>query len=138
MDSNIVVPTLSLDGWVKSTAEKADYLMAHFFEAEYSQTQFYRNSVASFPWIIQNNQGDMPKTTRALQETLTLYFSRYFSQVVVQSSYKSITENSSQIQLNIYVSFVDHDNKEFSLARLVDVVDSKLSRVLTINNATGA
>ena len=51
-----ILPSLSTDGWVFATAEKADYLISHFFVAEYSQTQLYVSHVSSFPKIIQQNQ----------------------------------------------------------------------------------
>lgn len=129
-----VLPSLSTDGWVFSTAEKADYLISHFFVAEYSQTQLYVDNVASFPKIIQNNQGNMNATASELRATLENYFSRYFSKVIVETSHIEVPEKSGKIQLNLYVSFVDHENKTFVLSRLVEINDTKIEKILKINN----
>ncbi len=136
--NTIVVPTLSLDGWVKSTPERADYLMAHFFESEYSQTAFYKDKVSSFQWIIQKNQGDMTATVRMLKNTLTDYFSRYFTNVVVEVNHEDIVLNSSNVKLIVYISFRDEKGRDFSVGRLAELVDSKLQKVIVINNELGA
>lgn len=134
MNTPSVIPALSQDGWVTSTAQKADYMISHFFLSEYSQSLLYTGNVASFQWIIQDNQGDMLKTNTVLRETLRVYFSRYFSEVVVESSYAEIPENSGRVRINLYVSFKDHEGKEFVLSRLVDILDTKIERVLKLNN----
>lgn len=129
-----ILPSLSTDGWVFATAEKADYLISHFFVAEYSQTQLYVSHVSSFPKIIQQNQGDMRNTAIDLRETLDKYFSRYFSDVQVEVTYKEVPEKSGKVQLDLFVSFVDHENKRFVLSRLVEVNNTKIEKILKINN----
>lgn len=129
-----ILPSLSTDGWVFATAEKADYLISHFFVAEFSQTQLYVGYVSSFPKIIQNNQGNMTRTIEDLKSTLTSYFSRYFTNVVIDVSYKEVPEKSGKVQIDLYVSFVDHENKKFVLSRLVDINNTKIERILKINN----
>lgn len=135
--STIVLPALSTDGWVSNTPAIADYLISHFFVSEYSQTALYPTNVASFPWIIQNNQGDMLNTTRQMRTTLERYFGRYFTDTVVDIAYKEVPEFSGRIQLDLFMKFKDSDGKEFVLSRVVEIVDSKISKVLKINNATG-
>lgn len=129
-----VMPSLSSKGWVYSTAEKADYLISHFFVSEYSQSLIYNGNVASFPWIIQKNQSDMLGVVRDLEITLELYFGRYFNNVVVQASYQEVPPNSGVVRIDLYVSFYDEENKQFSLSRVVEVVDSKIEKILEINN----
>lgn len=128
------MPSLSTNGWIYSTAEKADYLISHFFVSEYSQSLIYNGNVASFPWIIQNNQSNMPGVVRDLEVVLAAYFSRYFNSVVVQASQQEIPPNSGIVRIDLYVSFRDEANKEFVLSRLVDIVDSKIEQILIINN----
>jgi len=130
----ILVPTLSLDGWVGSTAMKADYLISDFFLSEKSQTAFYGNEVASLPWIIQNYQGDVQKTTQAVRETLSTYFSRYFKDVTIDVSYAQDPPNSSEVKIKLYVSFLDDNGKEHTLTRLIDVLDAKIQKITNLNN----
>jgi hypothetical protein len=128
------LPALSEDGWVTSTAEKADYLISHFFVSEYSQTLLYPGNVASFPWIIQKNQGNMLKTADDMKETLNRYFSRYFKTVSVDVKYVEEKENSSRVSLEIYISFTDHEDKEYTLSRLAQVVNTKIDKIIKLNN----
>lgn len=132
--SKIPVPTLSEDGWVTSTEERADYLFSHFFASEYSQTAFYVGTVASFPYIIQNNQGNMTNTVVALKNTLEKYFGRYFKNVVVDATHKEEPEKSGRVAITLYVSFTDEDGKEFVLARMAEMLNSKIVNILAINN----
>lgn len=130
----IAVPTLSEDGWVKSTEERADYLFSHFFVAEYSQTFLYTSQVASFPYIIQKNQGRPDEAAEELKNTLTIYFSRYFNSVESEVSYEEVPPKSGKVRINLYLSFKDETGKEFKLARAADILNSKLVKVLDIVN----
>lgn len=133
----IPVPSLSLDCWVTSTANKADYLISHFFLSEKSQTALYGNEVSSLQWIIQNTQGDLNKLTSLMRSSLSSYFSRYFKSVNVEVTTNEVTPGSNKIELRLFLSFADKDGKEFILAKLIDILDSKINSIVTINN-TGA
>lgn len=134
MADKSTVPTLSTDGWVRSTAEKADYLISHFFVSEYSQTHLYSGNVASFQWILKEKAGNMMDTRILLVETLTRYFSRYFSKVEVEATFSEIVANTGKYQIDLYIQFVDEEDKTFVLSRVVNVVDTKIEKILTINN----
>lgn len=133
-----VMPSLSTEGWITSTPSIADALISHFFVSEYSQTLLYPGQVASFPWIIQNNQNDMVSTVRQMKAVLLAYFSRYFTDVVIDLTQKEVPPDSGRVQLDLFMKFKDADSKEFVLARVVEVVESKINRVLKINNASSA
>lgn len=126
------VPSLSTDGWVRSTPMKCDYLISHFFLSERSRTYLYKDQISSLPWILQNNKDDINAITEQTQNTLEKYFGRYFPEVVVQVKHK--LEDAGKYALMIYVSVVDHEGKEFSLGRLANVVNSKMIKVADLNN----
>lgn len=134
MADNLFLPTLSEEGWVQSTAEQADYLLSHFFASEYSQTHIYQGHVASFQWLLQDGQGDMTKTINNIRTTLSLYFAKYFNEVDTEVTYKEETSGSSKITVNIFMSFTDRTGKQYSLGKALDVVDSKISKIIDINN----
>lgn len=134
MAENFLLPTLSPEGWVQSTAEQADYLLSHFLTSLYSQTYLYPSNVASFQWIIQDAQGDMDKTSSQLKSVLTQYFSRYFENVEVQALYEQLPVNSSQVNITLYVSFIDKLGKEFVLGKTIEMLNSKISKIISINN----
>lgn len=134
MSNNILLPSLSPDGWVQSTAEQADYLISHFFEAEYSQTHIYEGYVSSFPWLIRQYQSDMTGLTSATMDTLSRYFGAYFDNVQVDCAVNEIIPASSQINLSIYVAFTDKNGKDFILSRALDILNSKIAKVIALNN----
>lgn len=134
MSENYLLPTLTPEGWVQSTAEQADYLLSHFFTSLYSQTHLYSKNVASFQWIIQDSQGDMGKTSSKLKSVLSLYFSRYFDNVDVQISYEQLPVDTSQVNITIYVSFIDKMGKDFILGKTIELLNSKISKIISINN----
>lgn len=76
----------------------------------------------------------MTNTINDLKNTLTLYFSRYFKDVRVELSHEEDPPKSGRVRINMYVSFVDEDGKEFVLARIAELLNSKLTNILTINN----
>lgn len=133
-ESDIPVPTLSFSGWIRSTPEKADFLFAHFYESERSQSFLYRNRVSNLQYIIQSNQGDIDKTCREIQSTLTDYFSAYFPQVTVEIDYQEKPVDSGKITIRMYISVTDKDGKEFNLSRLADLIDSKFDKVRKLVN----
>jgi hypothetical protein len=127
-------PTLSEDSWVTDPSQMLDYLFSHFFLADYSQTQLYLREISSLPWIIQQGQGDLLKTVRDIKTTLTAYFGRYFSTVTVEVSETDSMSVDPKASLSIYVSVVDTNGKQAILGKLVEILDSKIYKIITINN----
>jgi len=134
MSENYLLPTLSPEGWVQSTAEQADYLISHFFTSLYSQTHIYPKNVSSFQWVIQDAQGDMEKTSSTLKSVLSLYFGRYFDNVDVQVTYEQLPVDTSQVNVTLYVSFTDKSGKDFILGKTIELLNSKISKIISINN----
>lgn len=132
--ADLYFPSLSEDGWVMTGEQQADYLFSHFFVADYSQTQLYLGHVASFPWIIQQGNGDGTLTAQLTQSVLKKYFERYYDNVEVEVTQKSVVEPASKLEITIYVSFIDRNGKEINLARLAEIIDLKLTRIIDINN----
>lgn len=130
----IPVPSLSLDGWVLADAQRADYLISHFFLSLYSQTQIYPTNVASLPYLIQSNQDQPGLLADKTQATLYAYFSRYFGGVAVEVSCKQASDLSSKWELSIFVSFQGQDGNTYSLGREVNFLDSKILKITDINN----
>ena len=131
---NVLLPSLSLDGWVGSTAEKSDYLLSHFFLSEKSQTALYPGKVSSLPAIIQEYKNDMIGVTNAVRETLLVYFSRYFYDVVSECEYQEEPEDSSRVSLKIFVSFMDNNGQVYNLGRLATIMNSKIEKIANYNN----
>lgn len=128
------VPTLSLDGWVGSTQEAADYLFSHFFLSEVSQTECYPTYVTSFPELIERNNGDMSKTRSDTEAALRFYFSNYFYDVETECTIEDVTPGSSNTAIRIFVEFKDANGNTFNLARLGTIENSKIVQIVDLNN----
>lgn len=132
--SNKLLPTLSSDDWVDGTEKKADYLLAHFFESDYSQTSLYLGKISSLSWVIQEGNNDMNKTLSLLRTTINDYLSRYFESVETEVSINQDNQPSSYVFLNLYIGFTDSDGNEYTLSRLLKLLDGKLNQVIKNNN----
>lgn len=128
------VPTLSEDAWVSDAKQKADYLMAHFFLSDYSQTQLYVGKVSSLPWVIQSTQGNMMQTVLQLQQTLETYFGRYFDNVVVDVVDQTPTDSSSA-EIVLYIAFTDPETgATHTVNEVLRERNGIFSRIASISN----
>lgn len=130
MPSNIL-PTLSISGWVTTISEKADRLLAYFFEADGLQSSLYRDKVYSLPYIIKNFSGDAHAITQEVQSQLSMYLRGYFDNVEIQSDYE-IDENG-KVNIKIYARLTEK-GKDYSLGKLVVLADNNINKVINLNN----
>ena len=129
------LPSLSEDGWIKNPQSVADYLFAHFFLSDRSQTQIFEEQVSSFQWILATTQGNMADTLSLTRSTLTTYFSKYFNNVVVEVQEEPNEKEPSKAQISIYINFTDSTGKVHNFGRLLPVSETKTAEVLSILNA---
>lgn len=134
MTSKVLLPSLNENGWVNSPVTVADALFSHFLLSDYSQTYLYKDQVSSLPWIIQNTQGNITDTIIATQDTLNKYFIRYFDNVVVEVTEIPNASEPSKGQISIYLQFTDTEGVQHVLGRLITIIDSKISEIISINN----
>lgn len=130
MASNIL-PTLSSSGWVAAVSEKADRLLAYFFEADGLQSALYRDKVYSLPSIVKDFNGDAYAITNEIQAQLTRYLGNYFTAVEVQTDHEINDKN--EINIKVYARLTE-DGKEYSLGKLVVLADNNISKVIALNN----
>lgn len=127
-------PSLSEDGWVNNSVKIADKLLSDFFISDFSQTYLYSGAVSSFPWIIQNKQGNIAETAALVQKTLNVYFSRYFNNVVVESQDQTSADSPSKGQITLYVKFTDDEGIEYVIGKLLEIADMQVSKIINLNN----
>lgn len=129
------LPSLSSAGWIYSISEKTDNAMAHFFQAEYSQTALYEGNVASLPWIIQKYSGNMIDVGTNCQRILKDYLSRYFTTVDVQARTKQDDDNPNKTALLIYATVTDSSGTEYNVQHVVNLENSKIITWINMNNS---
>lgn len=123
----IVLPVLGGEGWVTDTASKISILMAQALVADYSQTTIYADTVTSIPYIVAQYQTDPLNMAIKLQDALTVYYNRYFTQVTVTVTY----DDTPGITYPLYISIVIVDQgNSYSLANVASIDKGMLTTVL--------
>ena len=134
----IAVPTLSSAGWVRSPAEKADFLLSHFYESDKFQTYLYGKNVANLQWLIEQHGHNITKLCSEIRLTLEQYLGRYYEAVSIevvsndQTGTAGDTESNS-VQLRVFCQ-VTENGKDSSFGRLMMQTNSKFQSVVKLNN----
>lgn len=127
----IPVPSLSTAGWVTTPSDKADLLFSHFFEAEKSQTYLYGQNVSSLPYLVEQNGNNVASMVQALRLTLQRYLQAYYTGVQVDINV--VEDATPRYELQVYASVVE-DGKQYSFGKLLQVANSKISKIIDLNN----
>ena len=128
------VPDLSIKGWITNPLEKADKLIAHFYAAEQSQSNYFRNDVHSFTSILQRNLGNQTGLVSDLTSELTKYFGKYFTNVQVSVRVTDSPGSSSKQNVDMSISFEDVDGKKYDLSKVIELADSLFEKYTHLNN----
>ena len=132
------LPTLSSSGFVSGIAEKADRLMSYYFTSEASQSNLYRGEVTSLPKQIQLLGNDEAALAARIRTELERLFGNYFDGVEVNVS-TDIPNTADPNRINVTVSATLIDGgQQYSLGRLINVVNSRIAKIIDINNNQGA
>lgn len=134
MPSLHLFPTLDPDGWVETSTKVADYLVSHFFLADYSQTAFFPDNVASFAWILHRYQGNITTIITETQQRLNAYFSTQFTNVDVQLTELADKSNINSHSLSLYLVFTDTDGVEHNLSRMLKYSGMKVTELIAVIN----
>ena len=130
----IPAPTLDETGWATAPTDKADALLSDAFEANASQTYLYKGRITSIQKIIEQSANDMIALVNNLKNALEVYLNRYYLNSSVEVSYKADAKDESNITITIYCIVTEQDNTQYSLGRLLEVADSKITKIMRINN----
>lgn len=123
------VPELGSMGWVTDPLKTIELIFMHSLVADRSQSNVYDGVVVSVPWIIARYQQTPLRLTEELTSAYKAIFGRYFSSVNPKVKYKDI-ENVNKYELFVSVDVV-REGKTYSLARIFDLENGKLMRLLS-------
>ena len=133
-----VLPTLSSSGFVSGIAEKADRLMSYYFASEASQSNLYRGEITSLPKQIQLLGNDEAALSTRIRTELERLFGNYFDGVEVNVN-TDIPNAADPNRINVTVSAtLIEGGQQYSLGRLINVVNSRIAKIIDINNNQGA
>lgn len=131
------VPTLSRMGWVVDTHPKVDFLMAHWVRSDKRQNPLLTNKVHNLQWLLQRHQGDLVGLCEAINTDLNAYFSNYYTDVSVETSFENISPDGlgSDYHISIAISFTDGLARH-SVSRILRT-DGKHFKNFVIDNNVG-
>lgn len=128
------VPDLSVKGWITSPLEKADKMLAHFYAAEFSQSNLFPDDVHSFTYILQKNLNNQKGLEVDLVDSLTRYFNKYFLNASAIVNVTDDHDSGSKQTVTISMTFETPDGKRFDLSDVVNVNGSLFNRYTHLNN----
>lgn len=129
------VPTLSTDGWVRSSAKRIDYLMVYFFVSDRLQSTLYPTSISSLPWILKENPRDMAVAAEAVRKQLNIYLTAYYDSVNIDVTVADTDPLvSATLSTMTITATVTLNGETFSVSKLLSIVDGKLSEFSDLNN----
>lgn len=128
------VPTLNVAGWVNSPNEKVDSLLAHFFESLKSQTAIYGDNVTSLQYLVEHYGNKPSELSTRMQAALEAYLGRYFQSAVVDITHDDNAANiTSSVALTISASVMENGAR-YSIGKLLEISNSKISKITALNN----
>lgn len=143
----IPVPTMSTEGWVRDSQSKLDFLLAHFFAADYNQTYLYVtkagapdeskkiDQVSSMSRIIQLHSGNARGVIADLRTYLERYLNRYYLRVTLDVSALTDLDLDPRDQIDVLIRVEVTDvGGIYSFQRSVSTVQSKLQKIINLNN----
>lgn len=129
-----VVPTLSLSGFVSDVPTMIDHMFSYYLTSEYSQSNVFHGNIVSLQKQIQEFQHSEEALERNIREQLETYFRSVADDVTIDVT----TANPNPAdpnRLNITLSAIlIKDGKSYSVGRLVETQDSKIMKIITLNN----
>lgn len=133
--ANAPAPTMSDRGWVTNPGEKADFLLSWFYESDAAQTYIYKGKVLNVQNLLEQYGSDIPAIVSEMQILLEAYFQSYFDAAIVQVSANDdpAVNPTNAITLTIAAQ-VTQDGKQYSVAGLVQEVNSRFMRVINYTN----
>lgn len=129
----ITVPTLGPDHYASTPQKKFEYMMAHFFESEYSQSNIFKRMISSLPWVAQETNGDTLAFCTLLQRTLETYLRTAFNNVAVEVT-EVPTNGSMLAQVRLYVSCQDADGTQLNLGKMIRAESGLIKEIVDIVN----
>jgi hypothetical protein len=127
------VPTLSAAGWVYSASEKADMLIAHWYESNASQSLIYGSAVSNAQVLIERFGHDIVELSIRIKSALISYLSAYYQDVTVNISTDEKTALNGRVTVTIECNVVEN-GKVYSFGKLLTLFNSKIEKIISITN----
>lgn len=135
-DTIIPLPKFGTTGWTTSSNEKADGIMANFFETDAYQSNLYSGNLSSLQDLVQRFNGNPIDLVTNVRQTLEKYLARYYPEGVVvnvTSPATSPTWQGSVYEITISATVTEAGVQQ-SIGFLVSAENSIITKIARLNN----
>lgn len=128
-----LLPTFSTSGWVKNPLEAIDFMLAHFFETQKSQSHFHKGLVTSYQSILADSSSTGQIATE-LESKLGDFLKTQFSNVQLDVSVTGIdgNPNNSEQKVTIGCTF-DADGSRYTIAHAIELLGTQVKRIYRLD-----
>lgn len=134
------VPTLTSAGFVETTGERLDRLLAYYFATEKNQSRVFRDSIVSLKHSIAQHGSEPEILVSLVDSELTNYLQRYFQYVTVNVEHRFLrtddagNEVEGLYELILDVIAGDEEDDQQRIYKYASIKDGILQRVITYDN----
>lgn len=127
------LPTFSPGGWITNPLEKADFMLAYFFETQKSQTHFHKNLVTSYQSILADNKSP-GQLASDLESKLGDYLKTQFQNVQIEVRVIPANDNPNNNELTVEIgcSF-DSLGVRYTLSHIIELLGTQVKRINRLN-----
>jgi hypothetical protein len=126
------IPSLSEEGWVKSSPDVLAYNLAHYILSDAAQSITFQGNIINLPETYYLNINNPVGMASAIKTDLERLLGRYFVSVDVTTDVKEIAPKNYAIL--IYAAVIDDENIKHELTRVTDTGVGGVRRILEMNN----
>ncbi len=132
--TTVVIPTLSMAGFVSDVPTMIDRMLAYYLTSDYSQSNIFQGQILSLQKQIQAYQHNLLTLSTKVREDLEGYFSPNFDGMTIQvRSDLPNAEDPNRINLTINAVLVK-DGVSYSLGKLIETQHSITKNIINLNN----
>lgn len=134
------VPTLTKAGFVHTTGERIDRLLANYFTTEKNQSNVFKDLIISLKYTIAQHNSQPDILIPVVKQEVTRYLERYFRYVTVEVDYKYLRHDEAGnpieglYELVLDVIAGEDETDQQRIYKYASIKDGILTRVITKDN----
>lgn len=126
------IPSLTEEGWVKSSKNILAYNLAHYILSDAAQSIAFHGNIINLPETYYLHINDPISMASAIKSDLERLLGRYFISTDVVTDIKEI--NAKNFAILIFASVIDNENIKHELTRVTEVSSSGIRNIIEMNN----
>ena len=126
------VGSISDKGWISDDKTTLSYVFGCYMLTDSAQSLLYEGNLTNLPFTYHKFINDPEGMAFAIVSDLTKLMGSYFPQVDVRARAKQVS--GSHYAVLMEVSVMTADNERLQLAKLMEIDNSDLRKIINVNN----